>query len=148
MAELDVSELVRKTAEPFAVLAQQRGMEMTLDIQPDITWSVNADALEKICSIIADNAVKYSAGDILFTLRKESGHLILREENPAEGLTEGRQEKLFDRFYRADASRSSVQPGYGLGLPLARSLAEAMGGSLTAVSPDGKALVFTARLGA
>lgn len=52
----------------------------------------------------------------------------------------------FDRFYRGDTSRSSETPGYGLGLPMARQLVEAMGGKITAESPDGKRLIITAQL--
>lgn len=145
-ADVDVSRLVTDTVEPFAHLAGTKDLGFTLNIQPDIVWNTNADALEKICAILADNAVKYASGDISFTLRKEGTRLVLREENPADGLAEGKQEKLFDRFYRADASRSSSQPGYGLGLPMARALTEALGGKIQANSPDGKRLVVTVSL--
>lgn len=145
-ADTDVSRLVADTVEPFAQLAETKGLGFSLHIQPDIVWNTNADALEKICAILADNAVKYASGDITFSLRKEGSRLVLREENPADDLTEGKQEKLFDRFYRADASRSSSQPGYGLGLPMARSLTEALGGKIQANSPDGKRLVMTVSL--
>ena len=146
MEDLDLSAVTAEVLEPFAMLAERNGLSFSADIAPDIRLKANRDAVEKICAILADNAVKYTVpgGDIRFTLTREGGKAVLREENPAEGLAAGKQEKLFDRFYRADASRSSTQPGYGLGLPLARSLAEAMGGSLTAVSPDGKRLIFTA----
>jgi len=145
-SEVDVSRLVTDTVEPFAHLAGTKGLGFSLNIQPDIVWNTNADALEKISAILADNAVKYAAGDITFTLRKDGSRLILREANPADGLAEGKQEKLFDRFYRADASRSSSQPGYGLGLPMARALTEALGGKIQANSPDGKRIVFTVTL--
>lgn len=148
LEEIDLSATVSEALEPFALLAERNGLSFTADIRPDIRLNTNRDAVEKICAILADNAVKYTApgGEIRFTLAREGGRAVLREENPADGLTPGKQEKIFDRFYRADASRSSAQPGYGLGLSLARSLTEAMGGALTAYSPDGKRLILTARL--
>lgn len=148
LTELDVSEVVTRALEPFALVAEQKGLGFTADITPDIRLQSNAGALEKICAILADNAVKYASdgGEIRFFLGREGRHVILREENPAEELEAGKQEKLFDRFYRADASRSSDKPGYGLGLPLARSLAESLGGAVSAHSPDGKRLVCTVRL--
>lgn len=146
LSETDISQLTEECVEPFARMAEQKGLRFDLDIQPGILWKVNPDAMEKICAIMADNAVKYAAGDILLSLSRDGGHVILREENPAEGLTAGKQEQLFDRFYRGDASRNGAQPGYGLGLPLARSLAEAMGGKMQAHSPDGRRLVITMQL--
>ena len=148
LEELDVSEITADALEPYATLAEQRGLCFTAQIAPGLRARAHRDSLVKLCGILADNAVKYasSGGEIRFTLSREGGHILLREENPAEGLTTGRQEKLFDRFYRGDESRSSAQPGYGLGLSLARSLAEAMGGSISAHSPDGERIVFTLRL--
>lgn len=149
LAELDVSGTVSKALAPFALLAEQKGLTFTAEIAPDIQLKSNRESLEKLCAILADNAVKYTSpgGDIRFTLVREGGHMVcLRSENPAAGLTAGKQERLFDRFYRGDESRGGDQPGYGLGLPLARSLAESLGGSVTAHSPDGKRLIFTVRL--
>lgn len=148
LAELDVSAVVAEALAPYAVMAEQKGRVFAAEIQEGVCLRSNRGALEKVCGILADNAVKYTpeGGDIRFALTQSGGHVVLREENPAEGVKPGRREELFDRFYRGDASRSSAQPGYGLGLPLARALLEAMGGSITAESPDGKRLVITARL--
>lgn len=144
MAETDVSEAAARALEPYAVLAEQKGFGFSADIEPGIRCRTNVESLEKICAILADNAVKYTApgGAIHFALSLSGGHVRLTEENPAEGLSPGPQERLFDRFYRGDESRGE-QPGYGLGLPMARALAEAMGGSLRADNPDGKRLVVT-----
>ena len=148
LTEQNVSEIVSEALEPFRLLAGQKGLGFQTDIQPDLSGKVNREAVEKICVILADNGVKYTApgGTVCFRLSKEGSRIVLREENPAEGLSPGSQERLFDRFYRSDASRSSAQPGYGLGLPLARSLASAMGGKITAQSPDGARLVVTVQL--
>lgn len=148
LEELDVSAIVSETLEPYALLAEQRGLRLTARIETGLRARSHRDSLVKLCTILADNAVKYTApeGDILFTLTREGHSIVLREENPAESLSKGRQEQLFDRFYRGDESRSSSTPGYGLGLPLARSLAESLGGSVRADSPDGKRIVFTVRL--
>lgn len=147
LGELDLSDTVAQALAPFALLAEQNGHSFLTEIAPGIRLSSNAEAVRKLCGILADNAVKYASpgGDIRFTLSREGGHVLLRAENPAEGLAPGRQERLFDRFYRGDESRSSETPGYGLGLSLARSLAVALGGSLEAVSPDGKRLIFTVK---
>ena len=108
------------------------------------TLHTDRERLLEIVNQYLDNALKYTedAGEIRFAFGREGNRVVLREENPAKGLTAGKQEKLFDRFYRGDSSRNSSTPGYGLGLPLARSLAEAMGGKMYAECPDGKKLVI------
>lgn len=148
LTETDVSAVVAEALAPFAPMAEQRGLVFETEIEPDILAASNAEALRKLCGILADNAVKYAAegGRVSFTLERQGGHVVLRAENPSEGLVPGSQEKLFDRFYRGDESRSSDTPGYGLGLSLARSLTEALGGRIRADSPDGRSIVFTARL--
>lgn len=145
LTELNISDVISNALDPYILLAQQNGLTLTADIEPGITIRSNGDTLEKICGILADNAVKYASngGDIRFSLTREGGHICLHAENPASDLTPGKQEKLFDRFYRADESRSSQTPGYGLGLPLARSLAESIGAGISARSPDGKHIIFT-----
>lgn len=145
LEELDATEVVAGAIEPFALLAEQKGLAFAAELEPGIRLRSDRGSLEKICGILADNAVKYASdgGSIRITLRREGGRAVLRCENPAEGLSPGKQEKLFDRFYRGDASHSSEQPGYGLGLSLARTLAEALGGRITAESPDGKRLIMT-----
>lgn len=149
LEDADISEIVSDALRPYAAMAEQRGLGFAADIQPGIRLRSNREALRKICGILADNAVKYTSpgGQITFALEKTGGHVFLRASNPAEGLSPGSQELLFDRFYRADTSRSSETPGYGLGLPLARSLAESLGGKIHAHSPDGTALEITMRLG-
>ena len=146
VTDTDISAVVSEAVAPYILLAEQKDIPFSADIASGIRRSSNAEALRKITGILADNAVKYTTGPVSFSLRESGGHVILCAENPADGLAAGKQEILFDRFYRADASRSSETPGYGLGLPLARSLAEALGGSVQAVSPDGKRLSVTLRL--
>ena len=67
--------------------------------------------------------------------------VVLRCSNECESLDTAELDKLFDRFYRADKSRSS-----GIGLSIARSIAEGHKGSIKAVSPDGRTIEFIAEL--
>lgn len=148
LTEQDASRIIADALEPYALLAEQKSLSFRTDIRPDLYLKTNRAALEKICVILADNAVKYTSegGGICFSFTRDGSRAVLRCENPADGLTQGRQEKLFDRFYRGDTSRSSKTPGYGLGLPMARQLIESMGGKISADSPDGRRLVITAQL--
>ncbi|MDY3917565.1 MAG: HAMP domain-containing sensor histidine kinase [Candidatus Limivivens sp.] len=145
MEEFSLSEAVRETLEPFALMAQNQNLEFVLNIQPDIIRRGNECALRQLCSILADNAVKYASGEgvICFSLFRKGRRILLVSENPAEGLVRGSQNRIFDRFYRGDSSRSSERPGYGIGLSMAQSIVAAHGGKIEAKSPDGKRMVIT-----
>ena len=144
MEDVDFSTLLADTLEPFTLMAQSRGQTLTLDAAENVTLKGDKRALEQLCSILADNAVKYTpeGGHIAFTLRRKGRRVVLTEENDAEGMTQGSQKQLFDRFYRGDQSRSSQKPGYGIGLSMAQSITAAHGGKIDAVSKDGKSLTI------
>ena len=67
-------------------------------------------------------------------------------ENTTNGIQKGDQSILFERFYRADASRNSATGGHGIGLSVAKAIVTSHKGKITAVSPDGKRIIFTATL--
>lgn len=147
MEEVDFSALLTDTLAPFRLVAQSRGQTLTCSIAEGVVLKGDRRALAQLCSILADNAVKYTpeGGRIAFTLLRRGRKTILIAENDAEGLTQGNQKQLFDRFYRGDESRSSEKPGYGIGLSMAQSITTAHGGKIDAVSRDGRSLTITIR---
>lgn len=148
MADFNLSDAVRETLEPFELMAESRGLRLAPELQQNLIYRGSESALRQLCSILADNAVKYAlpGSRIRFSLARRGKRVVLACENEAEGLQSGDQSVLFDRFYRGDASRSSEKGGYGIGLSMAQSIVEAHGGKISAVSPDGKSLVITAQL--
>lgn len=91
---------------------------------------INPISLRQILSIYVDNAVKYSpvGSKITISMRKEKSTITLRVVDEGPGVDKKDIEKIFDRFYRADTSRTnSATQGYGLGLSIARMLAEKSG---------------------
>ena len=102
--------------------------------------------MRQLVSILLDNAVKYALPDspIEFSLEKVKRGVVLRSSNACEDVAPENAQKLFDRFYRADQSRSSGS-GFGIGLSIARSIAEGHHGSIRAIVDDGK-IAFTAEL--
>jgi signal transduction histidine kinase len=119
MEKFSLSDAVTETLEPFALLAENGGRHFALEIQPDIQYTGNELLLRQLCSILADNAIKYAlpGSEIRFTLKKKGKHPVLVSENAAEGLKAEIRASSFDRFYRGDASRSSENGGYGIGFP-------------------------------
>jgi two-component system sensor histidine kinase CiaH len=148
MEDFDLTEAVRDTLAPFALLAGNAGLQLASELQEGVTLRGNEQTVRQLVSILADNAVKYAApgSEIRFTLSRRGKKAVLTSENAAEGLQAGSQNQLFDRFYRGDASHSSEKSGYGIGLSMAQSIAAAHGGKIEAKSPDGKSLVITVQL--
>ena len=95
---------------------------------------LNRDALARVFGNILSNALKYSAGDLAVTL-SENGEVCF--SNAAPGLNEVQVGKLFDRFFTVEAARSSS----GLGLSIAKTLVEQMGGSISAQYGGGRLTV-------
>lgn len=148
MEEFDASAAISETLEPFGLMAEQKGLDFAADIRPGLSFKGDKASIERLCSIMADNALKYTpdGGYVKFTLTGKGKHITLSSENTADGTEKGAHPELFDRFHRGDASHNSDIPGYGIGLSMAQSIVAAHGGRIDAVSKDGKSLTITARL--
>mgnify|MGYP001126939226 CR=1 FL=1 len=146
MEDFPVSDAVRETAETFVDFAASKGHELRLSITDGLTYRGDEYAVRQLVSILLDNAVKYALPDspIEFSLEKAKRGVVLRSSNACEDVAPENAQKLFDRFYRADQSRSSGS-GFGIGLSIARSIAEGHHGSIRARVDDGK-IEFTAEL--
>lgn len=146
MEDFPVSDAVSETAESFRELAESKGHALMLSIAPDLTYRGDEYAVRQLVSILLDNAVKYAAegSPITVSLEKARRGVVLRTSNGCETMEGIDTGKLFDRFYRADASRSSGG-GFGIGLSIVRSIAEGHHGSI-GTSVSGGTIEFTAEL--
>ena len=144
--DLDLSELCRETLEPFGLMAEEQGLGYVMDITPDIPFFGNEQTLKQLCSILADNAVKYAVPGttIYMTLKKKGRRVHLSSDNVAEGIKKGNRNELFERFYRGDTSHSQEKKGYGIGLSMAETITELHNGRISANSEDGQRLKITA----
>lgn len=146
MERFAVSDAVRETGESFIDYAESAGHELTLSIEPDIIYCGDEYAVRRLVSVLLDNAVKYAEKDsqISFSLEKNKKGIVIRTSNKCEDLSTKDEEKLFDRFWRSDESRSSAG-GFGIGLSIARSIAEGHKGTISAKVAEGM-ITFTAEL--
>lgn len=144
--KFNISDAVGETAESFRDFAAEAGHGLSISVEPNIEYVGDEYAVRQLASILLDNAVKYAAEgtEIRFSLSKAHRGVTVRCSNECESLDTAELDKLFDRFYRADKSRSSG--GFGIGLSIARSIAEEHKGSIKAVSPDGRTIEFIAEL--
>lgn len=148
LVDFDIRAAVEETAESFRDSALAAGHALRCELPERLTYHGDESAIRRLVSILLDNAVKYAAedGEITLTLKKEHGAVVLRQSNPCEPIEEGELAKLFDRFYRADKSRSSEKKGFGVGLSIARGIVEAHRGSISAACPREGMIEFTATL--
>ncbi len=143
-----ISDAVWEAARPFETLAESKGRQLEINIQPDITMNGDMSSIRQLVSILLDNAVKYSNeyGSIKLSLTKSNKNVKLEVYNTADNIPKDNLDKLFDRFYRADSSRSRETGGYGIGLSIAKAIVEAHKGKIAASTEDGKSISFIASL--
>ncbi|MDE7220794.1 MAG: HAMP domain-containing histidine kinase [Oscillospiraceae bacterium] len=135
--KFDISGVAAETAESFRDFAAARGHALETDIAPGLFCCGDEYAIRQLVSVLLDNAVKYAdeGGVIRLGLEKTKKGLTLKTSNRCAGLDAGEFDKLFDRFYRPDRSRSKQTGGFGVGLSIARSIAEVHKGSIRAECP-------------
>ena len=149
MARVDLSALLREAAEPFADMAEFAGKTLTVRAEDDICVRGDAAMLNRLVSVLCDNAVKYApkGDEIVISLRDDGRRAVLRTENGLEApMSRENLDHLFDRFYRSDPSRSRESGGYGIGLSVARAIVEKHGGGIRARQTDSLRLRFTVTL--
>jgi len=145
---LSLSTLVESTALPFTALAFERKLSLALDISPALSVRGDAQTLAQLLAILLDNALKYAAPGTEVTVRlcRQKKHALLSVHNNGELIPADALPRLFDRFFRVDKSRARAAGGYGLGLSIAKTIANAHGGDIRADSTAEHGTVFTVTL--
>ena len=143
MEPLNLSDVATDCVLAFEPVAFEAGKPLEERIAADITVVGDADRLRRLISILLDNAVKYGAegGHITLTLEKMDRQARLTVSNPGDPIPPEHLAHLFERFYRADASRGE-KSGFGLGLAIADTIAREHKGVLKAES-DAASTRFT-----
>ena len=131
-ARFSLSDAVCDTALAFSAAAERAGKHLRADAEPGVFINGDEAALRQLTAILVDNAVKYAdaGGEIRVGLRG-GRHPVLTVENDCRNVSELPLDRLFDRFYRFDPARTG-DGSHGLGLSIARSIAEAHRASLRA----------------
>ena len=106
------------------------------------------ERLEDVLSILLDNAGKYTPGGgrVSLTTRLQRGEAVIEVSDTGIGIPTEDIPSIFERFYRSDESRAKSTGGFGLGLAIAKSSSEAIGGIITVDSELGVGTTFTLRI--
>lgn len=133
--EVDLADLLVRIVAIFKPQAAEKGIDLRLQISPPLpTVWIDSQRLEQVIGNIIDNAMRYSNenGTVIVTADPApEGALITIADNSA-GVPEGEVERIFDRFWRSEKSRTRANGGAGLGLAIAKQLIEAQGGKIGA----------------
>jgi signal transduction histidine kinase len=127
------------TGEVRRARAPGRARDETQDAQVTAEGSAlvsgDPEALGRAVRILLDNAFRHGRPPVGITVSKRDGRIHLEVRDAGPGLPQGSEERIFERFYRADPARTGE--GTGLGLSIARAIIEAHGGTIRATSQDG-----------
>ncbi len=142
-----LSDIALASAEVFAPLAEAEGNTLAAEVAAGVELRGVQDDLFRLFSILLDNAVKYcdAGGTIRLSVSQRGRTVRLSVSNPCAGLNPAQLPRYFDRFYRADSSRSRTTGGYGIGLSTARAIVARHRGRLTNHYANG-IITFTALL--
>lgn len=145
LTDMNLSRTVEEIAGSFQPVAEMQNKTFQLDIQPGLMFHGDENSIQQLVSTLVDNAMKYSneEGTVGVTLSAAKKGVKLEVYNTVFELDTKNLDKLFDRFYRADASRARETGGYGIGLSIAKSIVEAHHGKIGAKSDDGRSIIFT-----
>jgi heavy metal sensor kinase len=143
-----VEDLIEDLRDDAAILASEKKLAVELPENASATVLGDAARLRRLFRSLLANAVRYtdSGGTIRIRSRREGGNVRISIEDTGIGIPAESLPLIFDRFYRADPARSRDRGGSGLGLSLARWIAESHGGTITAESTVGRGSTFTVTL--
>lgn len=149
MGDVDLSDLVDSVSLEFDAVAFDRGCEIDAKVEEGLHVTGNAESLDRLVRTLVDNACKYSdAGTVAeVSLRRSGRHAILSVRSHGTPVDPEDLPHLFERFYRSDKVRTIGEgTGFGLGLAIAKGIAEVHGGTISATSTAEDGTEFVVRM--
>ena len=146
--KISLQETIIEAYEKIEGLARQKSIEFDNELE-DIKVKGDKQSLVELFVILLDNAIKYSPGHSKVSIKviKTDGQVEVRIKDHGIGIKASDLPYIFERFYRADTSRSKEKVnGYGLGLSIAKRIADLHGATIVAKSKPGQGSEFTVRL--
>jgi len=144
--EMDLSLIVCKAYELFEPTAEDKKITLRCDVPSGIRVIGDIPMIQRMLANLLDNAIKYtpSGGMVNVAVTEQESRICIAFTDSGVGISSADLPHIFERFYRCDQSRS--QAGIGLGLSLARAIARAHGGDISAVSVPNQGSTFTVTL--
>lgn len=138
-----LQQAVSKAVELLRLVGNTKGVTLIMKSKQEILYYGDESKLRQVVSILLDNALRHTqtGGRIIVTLEKLQQNILLSVTDTGEGIAPEHMDKIFERFYQSDLSRS--QGGTGLGLSIAKWIVESHNGRISVVSSIGKGSIFS-----
>jgi signal transduction histidine kinase len=147
LAPADVARIVSEVVEAYRFQIEQQGFTLDVDVEPGLPRVVaDKEALAQALLNLVNNALKYTRDEKYLKLavqRRGEDQVVVAVTDRGIGVAKGEQQKIFEKFYRAEDSLVHETKGSGLGLSLVKHIMEAHGGSVEVESAPGKGSTFT-----
>jgi signal transduction histidine kinase len=146
ITSVSISELIRAVADLYEIIAEEKQITLALDLPEQLQISGDYARLQQAIANLLDNALKYSSsgGSITIAARRQGANAVITVADNGIGIAAHEIDKIWDRLYRGDRSRS--QRGLGLGLSFVRAIVHAHGGTVRVDSAINKGSTFTVML--
>jgi signal transduction histidine kinase len=143
MSAVDANALLRDICELYEPMTAEKSIQVLVDVPGSLSIRGDVQRLQRMVAALLDNAVKYTqqGGTIRVSAHRTDGQVEFSVANTGGGILPEKLPHIFQRFYRADASRSGS--GYGLGLSLAQAIVRAHGGQISVRSIAGDTTIFS-----
>ena len=139
-----LSNAAWEIAEVYKPQAKAHEKSFTVDVEDEVMFFGEKAAIQQMLSVLLDNAIRYSdpKGEIRFSIFKKKNRVNIEVFNTCQYDVPPDVDRLFDRFYRPDDSRSTQTGGTGVGLSIAKAVTQAHGGKISASCPSGKTMTI------
>jgi heavy metal sensor kinase len=143
--DVDIKELITGLSANIEALAQDKGIKFTVDAKETLTVSGDKVKLRQLFINILENAVRYTPanGNIVVSLVQKDANAVVTIADTGIGIPPEHLPHIFERFYRVDKARARADGGVGLGLAIAKIIAESHKGTIAVASEVGKGTTFT-----
>lgn len=144
----NAADAIRQCVERIQPAAAQNEITITTNLDEDMYVSCSPTRLQQLFGNLIENAVKYNVpkGSVTISAAKQKKTAVIRVKDTGIGIAKEHFDRLFERFYRVDASRSREVGGTGLGLSIVKHLAVLYGGEVSVESEVGEGSTFTVRM--
>ncbi len=146
LSEVDIAAVARESWAALAGKADAHQVELVVDVAPSAAMvEADLDAVRQVLTNLFDNSLRYTpdGGQVTCLSRRADGGVAVSIRDNGAGITREHLPRIFERFYRADQSRSRGEGGTGLGLAIVKHLVEAHGGRVSAKSERGSGTTVT-----
>ena len=144
----DMKKFLASAFESFTPVFTKSNIKLTSELEDDITCEIDRDKFRHIIDNLMSNALRYtnSGGHVKIKLFRDNHDAIIEVSDTGIGISQEDLPTIFERFYRADESRTRVTGGSGVGLAIVKAAVDAHGGKITVESVKGEGSTFRIRL--